>query len=449
MMCLVLQGWGTDDDKLTDILCFRTKPQLARINEQYKKKFGQTLLDQVRAECSGDYRHFLEMMIAGPIEAKCNALNEAMVGLGTNERVLSEIIVTATNAELAEIKTAYAGKFDRELIDHVNSEISGDYRDFIIACLRGDRLETAAPDATLADQQAVALHEAAQGWGTNESVFVDILSKASVEQTDLIEQSYEAQFGKSLKAEIKGEMGGDLEWAMLLRLESPLDAQCWLLRYAMEGLGTNEAVIARVIGGADKQRVVEIHARYDVKYSRDLMADLRSELSGNLREACLNWCKTPAFTTEVAQFTPLEGGVVPEGTPTADAPVEVHQKPNQAMMPTTAPGTAPFYITCPPGVASGGVVAISAFGSTCLVTVPAGVVEGAQFMAALPIPPEGVPPGPPPDAWHYVDPNGTQQGPHTAEQMKGWSTYFAPTTMVLAPGASSWAPFSSFPQLHA
>ena len=81
-----MQGFGTDDDKLTDILCFRTKPQLARINEQYKAKFGQMLLDQVKAECSGDYKVFLEMMIAGPAEANCDALNEAMVGVGTTER---------------------------------------------------------------------------------------------------------------------------------------------------------------------------------------------------------------------------------------------------------------------------------------------------------------------------------------------------------------------------
>ncbi len=224
--------------------------------------------------------------------------------------------------------------------------------------------------------------------------------------------------------------------------------QCWLLRYAMDGMGTDEDIIARVIGGADKQRVVEIHARYDEKYSRDLMGDLRSELSGNLLKACLKWCKPPEFTDEVAQFTPLEGAV-PDGTPTADPPRAVHQKPNQALMPTTAPGTAPFYITCPPGVAPGGLVAISAFGSQCSVTVPAGVVPGAQFMAVLPVPSEGIPPAPTPDAWHYVDPNGAQQGPHTAAEMKGWSAYFAPTMMVLAPGTSTWAPFSSFPQLHA
>ena len=32
--------------------------------------------------------------------------------------------------------------------------------------------------------------------------------------------AYEAQHGKSLKSLIEGEMGGDLEWAMLLQLES-------------------------------------------------------------------------------------------------------------------------------------------------------------------------------------------------------------------------------------
>lgn len=36
--------------------------------------------------------------------------------------------------------------------------------------------------------------------------------------------------------------------------------------------------MAQVIGGADKAQVVAIHARYDEKYSRDLVADFDSEL---------------------------------------------------------------------------------------------------------------------------------------------------------------------------
>ena len=48
----------------------------------------------------------------------------------------------------------------------------------------------------------------------------DSLGTASIEQTDLIEDTYQKKEGKSLKKLIEGEMGGDLEWAMLLRCEN-------------------------------------------------------------------------------------------------------------------------------------------------------------------------------------------------------------------------------------
>ena len=95
--------------------------------------------------------------------------------------------------------------------------------------------------------------------------------------------------GKSLKKLIADEMKGDLEWALLLRLENPLDASAWLLRYAMKGTGTSEDIIARVIGGASKEEVRAIHVRFDAKYSRSLVADFNSELGSNLKKACLKW----------------------------------------------------------------------------------------------------------------------------------------------------------------
>ena len=104
---------------------------------------------------------------------------------------------------------------------------------------------------------------------------------------DLIEEKFAASEGKSLANLIEGEMGGSLEWAMLLRLESPIDASCRLLRYAMDGVGTSEDIIARVIGGAEKEDVQKIRERYDEKYSRDLMADFEDELGGNVKKAVL------------------------------------------------------------------------------------------------------------------------------------------------------------------
>ena len=312
------------------------------------------------------------------------------------ERILSEIIVTATNEELKAIKTTYAGLYDRELIDHINSEVSGDYEAFLVQCLNcGDRDEAQADDA-LAAEQAAALLEASAGFGTTESVFVEILGKSSVAQIDLIEQAFEAANGKSLKATIKGEMGGDLEWAMLLRLQSQIDNMCYLLHEAMEGMGTNEDTVARVLGSADKADVLKIHARYDEKYSANLIAELESELGSNLKSAVLKWMKQPGFTEEVAECAPLEDSEAPEGTVEAALPKEVVAKPNQPALPTPPPGTSAFYVTCPPGVEAGASVLVNATGVPCLTTIPAGVASGQSFIAYLPIPAEGVPPYQPP-----------------------------------------------------
>ena len=179
------------------------------------------------------------------------------------------------------------------------------------------------------------------------------------------------------------------------------------------------------------------------RYSRSLVTDLESELSGNLKKACLKWCKPPEFTEEVADFTSVDD--IPEGTPTAEPPKPVKQKPNQAAMPPSPPGTACFYITCPAGVSPGQNVAICAFGSMVLVSVPAATVPGANFLAFLPVPGEGYEPEPQPvpDTWYYIDPNGQQQGPHTTEEMQGWKDYFPPDMQVMAPGAAAWAPLSS------
>ena len=106
----------------------------------------------------------------------------AMDGMGTTERILTEIIVCRCNADLRVIQQKYQEKYDRSLLDHVNSEVGGDYRDFLVQCLKCERQEGAAPDQALADQQVAQLIKAAKGFGCDEGPFIDILGKASIEQ---------------------------------------------------------------------------------------------------------------------------------------------------------------------------------------------------------------------------------------------------------------------------
>lgn len=70
---------------------------------------------------------------------------------------------------------------------------------------------------------------------------------------------------------------------------SPFDAEadCELLRKAMRGAGTDEDALIDILAKRSNKQRVEIRSRYKTMYGKDLMNDLKSELSGNLEECLL------------------------------------------------------------------------------------------------------------------------------------------------------------------
>lgn len=70
---------------------------------------------------------------------------------------------------------------------------------------------------------------------------------------------------------------------------SPFDAEadCELLRKAMRGAGTDEAALIDILVKRSNAQRVEIRKRYKTMFGKDLMNDLKSELSGNLEDCLL------------------------------------------------------------------------------------------------------------------------------------------------------------------
>ena len=86
---------------------------------------------------------------------------------------------------------------------------------------------------------------------------------SSVEQVDLIEKSYESQFGKSLKAEIKGKWAATLSGrcfcaSSLRSMHNAGAALPWMALAQMR-------ISSHVLGGAEKDMLMKIHKRYDEK----------------------------------------------------------------------------------------------------------------------------------------------------------------------------------------
>ncbi|CAM9383090.1 unnamed protein product [Chrysoparadoxa australica] len=284
------KGLGTDDTALIAIICGRSKAHLRAMDVYYHQLFERSLLQQIHSECSGHYKLLMEYALMTEEAFDTRMLREAMVGLGTDESLLIEILAPKTNARIAAARAKYEGKYDTAVVDKVNNELHGRVKQLALILLRGERSESEEVDEALAQEQATQLYDAGVGRvGTDEDVFMHVLGRQSRAQIEAIKAAYEREYNQSLMKAIKKETHGDFEDALVALLATPEDFYAMTLKKAFKGIGTADKTVARILGGNDKSMVTKINERYFERYDQTLEEALKSELSGRFRKAALTW----------------------------------------------------------------------------------------------------------------------------------------------------------------
>ena len=113
---------------------------------------------------------------------------------------------------------------------------------------------------------------------------INIVAHRSNEQRQYISQEYFRQFKKSLYDDLKSELSGNFEDAVIALFYTPEDYDCYQLRKAMKGLGTNEDTLIEILATRSNERINRIKQRYNEMYQRNLVADVDSDTSGFFRE---------------------------------------------------------------------------------------------------------------------------------------------------------------------
>ena len=72
-----------------------------------------------------------------------------------------------------------------------------------------------------------------------------------------------------------------------------LDSDCKALRAAMKGIGTDEAAIISILTSRNNAHRYMLKQRYKELIGRDLIKDLKSELSGKFEDVCLAMLESP------------------------------------------------------------------------------------------------------------------------------------------------------------
>ena len=220
--------------------------QLALVDQCYHAKYGVTLAaaidNAINSTVSGGFKRVCKTMIKDPITVFCELLNKAFEGWGTDEDTIMRIIGGHDKATVNEIRDRYADMYNKPLIEDLDSELSGNFKDAVIqwvvsegvggeplpdestATLKHEMIEyfedlsAARSRLVLANKEALAyiaycdaraIKRACAGLGTNDSKLINVITARTKNQLQKIDDAYVYNYGCTLVSQIADETSGN------------------------------------------------------------------------------------------------------------------------------------------------------------------------------------------------------------------------------------------------
>ena len=132
------------------------------------------------------------------------------------------------------------------------------------------------------EQDAADLRKAMKGVGTDEAAIIKIVANRTQKQRIQIKESYEKQFNRDLIKDLKSELRGKLEDAIVNLFKDPIEYDVDQLKKSMKGAGTDEDSLIEILCSRPNWYLAKIREKYKEKIGKELEADLKSDIKGDL-----------------------------------------------------------------------------------------------------------------------------------------------------------------------
>lgn len=219
-----MQGLGTNEDVLIEIMCSRSNKEIMEISNCFKKITGKSLENWLKSETSGHFcRLLVSLSTAGRSEnqnvdlqiAEQDAKKLYEAGekqWGTNESQFNAILASRSLPQLKAVFDAYKRLYNRDIEQVIASEMSGDLLSGMLSIVKVVKSKPC--------YFAERLYTSMKGAGTNDSTLIRIIISRCEIDMKQIKQEFQKMYGKTLDAMVKGDCSGDYCRILLRLLEN-------------------------------------------------------------------------------------------------------------------------------------------------------------------------------------------------------------------------------------
>nr|XP_034981919.1 annexin A13 isoform X2 [Zootoca vivipara] len=221
-------------------------------------------------------------------ERDAKKVHKACKGMGTDEKVIIEILSNRSSDQRQQMKQKYQAIYGKDLGEVLKGELSGDFEKTALALLDQP-----------CDYEARQLRKAIKGVGTDETVLIEILCTRVNQQILAIKSAYQRIFDRDLESDVKSDTSGSVRKILLSVLKASRDQGMETnenlaqkdakdLYEAGEGCwGTDELAFNDVLAKRSYMQLRATFEAYKHLTGKDIEDAIKSETSGDLEKAYL------------------------------------------------------------------------------------------------------------------------------------------------------------------
>ena len=215
-----LTSVNTDEKCLIEILCTRSNAQILALRDAYERIYKKYLERVIQNETSGHFKKLLYALVQGhregneePVDTEKvkkdaqDLYNAGEKRLGTDESRFNVVLASRSFSHLRLVFDEYQTLTQHTMEQAIESEMSGDLRDGMVAIVKCTR--------NIQSFFAEQLYKSMKGLGTNDSTLIRILVSRS--EIDLVEikEEFQRRYSKTLESFIQGDCSGDYKKVLL------------------------------------------------------------------------------------------------------------------------------------------------------------------------------------------------------------------------------------------